>query len=124
MVFGIIFLVRGVIWGRVVNRIIENKGYRENWFWWGFFLGIVAVIWAWSAPDKIQVDDEKAFNLEDYFKDGESVVSRDMFSEIMDRKKPNRDSGEWRCSYCGKINAIYVGTCGCGCNKSGIMSSK
>ena len=28
----------------VVNKVIENKGYQENWFWWGFFFGIFALI--------------------------------------------------------------------------------
>ena len=35
----------GVLYGGVVvNKVIENKGYKENWFWWGFFFGIFALI--------------------------------------------------------------------------------
>ena len=34
----------GIIWGVVVNKVIENKGYEENWFWWGFFFGFFALI--------------------------------------------------------------------------------
>jgi len=37
-------IVGGIIWGIVVNKVIENKGYEENWFWWGFFFGIFALI--------------------------------------------------------------------------------
>ena len=37
-------IICGIIWGIVVNKVIENKGYDENWFWWGFFFGIFALI--------------------------------------------------------------------------------
>lgn len=33
-----------IVWGVVVNKVIENKGYKENWFWWGFFFGVFALI--------------------------------------------------------------------------------
>ncbi|MBQ4110688.1 MAG: hypothetical protein IJC74_07370 [Clostridia bacterium] len=42
VIFGTI--IGGIIWGIVVNKVIENKGYEENWFWWGFFFGIFALI--------------------------------------------------------------------------------
>lgn len=39
MVYIIVYwIIGGVIWGIVCNKVIENKGYRENWFWWGFSL--------------------------------------------------------------------------------------
>ena len=41
----------GSIWGRVTRNIIRNKGYKENWFWWGFFFGFMAVIVALTKPD-------------------------------------------------------------------------
>ncbi len=47
----IIYLAFGVVWGLVVNKIIQNKGYSENWFWWGFFFGIFALIAALIKPD-------------------------------------------------------------------------
>lgn len=31
-------LIWGIIWGVATNKVIENKGYYENWFWWGFSL--------------------------------------------------------------------------------------
>lgn len=37
-------IIWGIVWGIVVNKVIENKGYEENWFWWGFFFGIFALI--------------------------------------------------------------------------------
>ena len=33
-----------IVWGVVVNKVIENKGYQENWFLWGFFFGVFALI--------------------------------------------------------------------------------
>ena len=37
-------IIGGIIWGIVVNKVLENKGYKEDWFWWGFFFGILAVL--------------------------------------------------------------------------------
>lgn len=35
---------------------------------------------------------------------------------LTNNRKPGKD--EWKCPNCGKINANYVGTCGCGTSKS------
>lgn len=40
----LIMAVWCTIWGVVVKKVIEDKGYQENWFWWGFFFGIFALI--------------------------------------------------------------------------------
>lgn len=42
----------GIIWGVVVNQVIKNKGYEENWFFWGFFFSIFALIVALTKPDR------------------------------------------------------------------------
>ena len=47
----IVLLVKGCVWGFVTQTIIENKGYYENWFWWGFFFGLIAVLIALSKPE-------------------------------------------------------------------------
>ena len=41
----------GLIWGVVTKKIIENKGYDDNWFWWGFFFGFFAMIVALIKPE-------------------------------------------------------------------------
>ncbi|MBQ7146890.1 MAG: SHOCT domain-containing protein [Lachnospiraceae bacterium] len=41
-----------VAFGFATKKVIENKGYRENWFWWGFFFGLIALIVAFSKPEK------------------------------------------------------------------------
>ena len=62
-------IIWGIVWGIVVNKVVENKGYQENWFWWGFFFGIFALIIALtkqnitstnhSAKDVAQVNEER-----------------------------------------------------------------
>lgn len=47
----IIGIVQGIVWGIATNKIIENKGYKENWFWWGFFFSFLALIVALTKPD-------------------------------------------------------------------------
>lgn len=44
-------IIQGVIFGVVTNIIIKNKGYEENWFWWGFFFSFFAVIVAATKPE-------------------------------------------------------------------------
>ena len=44
-------IIWGIIWGFATNAIIHNKGYDENWFWWGFFFSIIAVIVAATKPE-------------------------------------------------------------------------
>ena len=62
-------IIWGIVWGIVVNKVIENKGYQENWFWWGFFFGVFALIIALtkqnitsinhSAKNIAQVNEER-----------------------------------------------------------------
>lgn len=40
-----------LLFGFATKKIIENKGYSENWFWWGFFFGAIALIVALTKPD-------------------------------------------------------------------------
>lgn len=37
-------IIWGVIWGKVTNMILRNKGYNDDWFWWGFFFGFIAAL--------------------------------------------------------------------------------
>ena len=81
----IIYLACGVVWGLVVNKIIQNKGYSENWFWWGFFFGIFALIAALIKPDISQKTTQRP-----------------------------EEQSYWQCKVCGTRNSDYVGTCKCG----------
>lgn len=50
--YAALFIGINCVWGWAVKKIVENKGYRENWFWWGFFFGIIALLVALTKPDK------------------------------------------------------------------------
>ena len=45
------FIIWGVIWGYATKAVINNKGYEESWFWWGFFFGFIALIVAATKPE-------------------------------------------------------------------------
>ena len=48
------WIITGSIFGFATNAIIRNKGYQENWFWWGFFFGLIAMLVALSKPEKVE----------------------------------------------------------------------
>lgn len=48
------WIITGSIFGFATNAIIKNKGYRENWFWWGFFFGFIAMLVAMSKPERVE----------------------------------------------------------------------
>lgn len=105
LIYLVVLCVYSSIWGWAVNRVIENKGYRENWFWWGFFFGIIALIVALTKPNIPRTASNTG-----YYK-GYGI-------------KTTNIPGGWKCTHCGAVNAGYVGTCGCGCNRAGNMSIK
>lgn len=45
------FIIWGVVWGYATKAVIKNKGYDDNWFWWGFFFGFIALIVAVAKPE-------------------------------------------------------------------------
>jgi len=49
-VYIIIWAIIGSVFGVATNAIVKNRGYSENWFWWGFFFGFIAMIVALSKP--------------------------------------------------------------------------
>ncbi len=83
MIFGIAIIyliaycVRGIIWGWAVKKIVENKGYNENWFWWGFFFGILALLVALTKPDKPKTTGGGSTN----FEKASDVADRDSVSK-------------------------------------------
>ena len=102
----ITFCIQGCVWGFVTNKVIENKGYSENWFWWGFFFGLFAVIVAATKPEC------------HYYENTEPSW---MQSASHDRVILSQ--GGWICG-CGKTNPSYTGTCSCGATKDSSVSSK
>ena len=91
IIFAIIF---SCVWGYVVQKIIYNKGYADDWFWWGFFFGIIALLAALSRSDNV--------NRYSTF-----VHSKSEEADMLSR-------GGWKCNNCNKVLANYVGSCSCG----------
>ena len=101
----LLMIVRGLFWGFVTQVIIDNKGRSENWFWWGFFFGIIAVLVAALSKPAIQPDD---------------YYSMGFMSEYRDKAYANNviEDGGWRCHFCNRANPSYTGTCACGRTKT------
>lgn len=109
----IIVLVYGIIMGFATQAIIENKGYNDNWFWWGFFFGIIALIVAAARP-------QCASSIE---------MNRGLAEEQEKQNELKRKDGRmlqedgWKC-ICGQLNASYVGTCSCGRTRADVEDFK
>ena len=50
LIFFAVLIGQGCVWGWAVNKVVKNRGYDENWFWWGFFFGLIALIVALTKP--------------------------------------------------------------------------
>lgn len=98
LLYVIFVVIWGIVWGTVTNKVIDNKGYSENWFWWGFFFGFFALIVAATKPSITS----------------SSAVSTQSVQTNMDKK--TLEAGGWKCS-CGRVNPSYTGTCACGKSK-------
>lgn len=103
----------GCVWGFVTNKVIKNKGYEENWFWWGFFFGIFAVIVAATKPNVYATQVSVASNEVD-----QSI--HNISSSIDKRALKN---GDWKCT-CGRVNPFYFGTCACGRSKRDVLEAQ
>ena len=104
----------GVIWGCVVNAVIRNRGYEENWFWWGFFFGVFALIVACTKPEvkrEARRSDTDIYNYNNLLPTT-GVLNRQTGDER------TLAAGSWRC-VCGRVNEQRAETCACGRSKSG-----
>lgn len=111
-VFGAI--IWGIVWGCVANLVIHNKGYDENWFWWGFFFSFVAVIVAATKPEN-RTWNHGSTNDSEGYSFGSNYGRSNLFH---DTSSTARQEGMWECAWCHKMNNNYVGTCSCGKTKA------
>ncbi len=120
MIYFIGVVIWGIIWGVVCNKVIENKGYDENWFWWGFFFGFIAFIVALTKSDNHhyyeQVD--QYGNVKTDINSALSAAAREKSNEQIMR------AGGWKCNNCGRINSSATGTCACGWTKEQSYKNK
>lgn len=96
-------IVWGIIWGFATREVIYGKGYKDNWFFWGFFFGVIAFIVACCKQEYPKSDNyyySYKDNL-DFLKGGNKINSQ----------------SSWVCGKCGTINESYTGTCRCGRTK-------
>ena len=111
-------IIWGIIWGCATNAIIHNKGYDENWFWWGFFFSIIAVIVAATKPENRSRYDSSSDSGTSYL--GYNYSNHNSYpTSSSTYYGVNRTAGpnEWKCNKCGRINPNYTGTCACGTSK-------
>ena len=103
-----VFCIQGLFWGVVTQIIIDNKGYQEKWFWWGFFFGLIAVIVALLKP---------SVQTYDTFTTGFLNNERDRayVSNVL-------EEGGWKCHFCNRANPSYTGTCACGRTKADTLN--
>ena len=100
----IICLVIAIVFGIITRNVIYNKGYHENWFWWGFFFGWIALVIALTKPD---------IRYQQY---GTPVSPEDRYSKEKDDAY-TLNHGGWRCYNCRSVNPSFVGTCKCGMSR-------
>ena len=98
----IIAIIVGVIWGFATQSVIYDKGYEENWFWWGFFFGLIALIVACAKPQNTDYTFNSHINYQNRL--------------IQAQNEKTLSEGGWKCA-CGNIHAAYVSSCSCGLNK-------
>lgn len=115
----IVSLILGLIFGFATAAVREKKGYGRNWFWFGFFCGMVPLIIACAIPEKqdpyatyIPGGLERAMEQNTYSEPQQSVFTDEEFV------KKTIGEGGWQCA-CGRANPGYVSTCSCGRNKRG-----
>ena len=104
----IFLLLWGVIWGFATNKVIENKGYDENWFWWGFFFGFIALIVTCAKPVAPRENNDRPIYPE--YNDGRASLRSATAS--------TPTSSSWICKKCGRRNFSYEYKCKCGMSKS------
>ncbi len=98
----ILSLVPCIIFGFATDSVIRNKGYYENWFWWGFFFGILAFVVACAKPQNTYVSNYEI--------------------NLQQNHENNTLSGSgWKCE-CGRTHAAYVSSCTCGKSKKEVMA--
>ena len=49
----VVWLVMGIVFGTLTRKLARHKGY-TGYFWTGFFLGVVGLIYVVGLPDRSQ----------------------------------------------------------------------
>lgn len=133
MIFVYIFIIIfwECIWGFATQSVIQNRGYDENWFWWGFFFGFIALIVAASKPQAqhTMASDQPMYpkaappaNSQLMYPKAAADGYQPMYPKAAKTAEMDSDAyilahGGWKC-VCGKVNPEIVTSCKCGRSKS------
>lgn len=127
MLYFIIIIVQAVIFGFATRTVIENKGYDEDWFFWGFLFGFIALIVACARPQNIDYtsfDSQPSQSSQPYQPTYTNYLtsygSNQNDTEDVVHNEQLLANGGWKCS-CGRVHALYVSSCSCGKSKSEIQ---
>ena len=136
-------------WGFLTNAILRRRGYKENWFWKGFFMPGFAAAKAMSMPEADQTESvstplqpvtplqpapqQQAYSDAPLFYDWGVADKTEPFMPAVQNLEATRKlyagpasaepaqilSNDSWRCVCGRVNYAYIGTCACGRNKSG-----
>lgn len=128
-----IFVGIGCFWGWATNKIIKDKGYHQNWFWWGFFFHFWAVLVAAVKSENPDKRDYQGLNINmQYYgpqeynpyantQSGPAVYNMNYGNNANYGNNTDSDGSTprfaWKCNRCGTMNESYVQTCRCGVTK-------
>ncbi len=105
----LLWMIGCISCGVATKVLNKEKGYSGG-FWWGFFLGVIGIIIVLVRKEK------PTFSYGDIKKDDKELTALEKLA-IEKRKEEALASGGWKCIQCGRVNANYTGTCGCGMSK-------
>ena len=94
-------------WGWATNKVVENKGYTDSWFIWGFLFGLIAFVVALTKED----------NHSNIYS-SRTALTRASKAYDEEFKTIVANGSDWYCKKCKKTNPSYVGTCSCGNTKA------
>lgn len=101
----IMWVIMGTIFGIATNAIIRNRGYNENWFWWGFFFLAIAMLVALSKPERVtsgrtqesvggDVGAREASHGQSAYRDSAVHQIDTQKNETVERKEEKKDTGK------------------------------
>lgn len=108
-----------IAWGFGVRAVIHNKGYHEDWFWWGFFFGLIALIVALTKPDLRQTP--MYYQQPTYYQPQQPMYYQPGVAHHQTYAQPSSSSA-WKCPKCGEINSNSMTSCSCGTLKPSATS--
>ena len=124
MLYFFIIIAQAIIFGVATKVVITNKGYTENWFWWGFFFGLIALIVACAKPQNIdyssfirQPSQSTPTNHQSSYGNNLSDTTNKVHNDQL------LANGGWKCS-CGRMHASYISTCSCGRSKHEVQAAE